>query len=54
LENAETIAERLRVSLPDYMVPSQIHPVADWPLNANGKTDYESLAALLKRGGGWP
>jgi hypothetical protein len=30
------------------MVPSHIYQIADWPLNANGKTDYKSLAALLK------
>jgi hypothetical protein len=31
------------------MVPSSIYHVADWPLNANGKTDYQSLVALLQR-----
>jgi amino acid adenylation domain-containing protein len=34
--------------LPDYMVPSQIYRVADWPLNGNGKTDYTSLTGLLR------
>jgi D-alanine--poly(phosphoribitol) ligase subunit 1 len=36
--------------LPDYMVPSQIRPAADWPLNANGKTDYTSLTRRLHNG----
>jgi hypothetical protein len=34
--------------LPDYMVPSQIYRVANWPLNGNGKTDYTSLTGLLR------
>lgn len=37
-------------SLPDYMVPSQICRAIDWPLNANGKTDYTSLTRLLQNG----
>jgi hypothetical protein len=34
--------------LPDYMVPSQLYRVANWPLNGNGKTDYTSLTGLLR------
>jgi hypothetical protein len=30
------------------MVPSCIHRINDWPLNANGKTDYQSLTAALQ------
>ena len=37
-------------SLPYYMVPSQICRAIDWPLNANGKTDYTSLTRLLQNG----
>src|SRR5262249_55422347 len=39
------IIARCRDTLPSYMVPSRIHRINDWPLNANGKTDYESLTA---------
>jgi D-alanine--poly(phosphoribitol) ligase subunit 1 len=44
---AEIIAE-CRDSLPDYMVPSRICFAAQWPLNANGKTDYALLTRLLQ------
>jgi len=37
-----------RERLPDYMVPSHIHRVTSWPLNANGKTDYAALTSLLR------
>lgn len=42
------IIDSCRDCLPDYMVPSQICHVADWPLNANGKTDYAALMELLE------
>lgn len=45
------IVDRLRAALPAYMVPSEISEIADWPLNANGKTDYKSLLALLQKAG---
>ena len=32
--------------LPDYMVPSDIIPIAEFPLNANGKLDRPALLAL--------
>jgi amino acid adenylation domain-containing protein len=37
-----------RERLPDYMVPSHIHRVTSWPLNANGKTDYAALTSVLR------
>jgi len=39
-----------RERLPDYMVPSDIHRVTSWPLNANGKTDYGALVSHLRNG----
>ncbi|MBX9775275.1 MAG: amino acid adenylation domain-containing protein [Xanthobacteraceae bacterium] len=50
-ESAVEIIERMREVLPAYMVPSEISALADWPLNANGKTDYKSLLALLQKAG---
>ncbi|WP_157653864.1 non-ribosomal peptide synthetase, partial [Burkholderia ubonensis] len=32
--------------LPDYMVPSDIFPIAEFPLNANGKLDRPALLAM--------
>lgn len=51
-KSATEIADRCRDSLPAYMVPSDIREVAAWPLNANGKTDYKSLVALLQNADG--
>jgi D-alanine--poly(phosphoribitol) ligase subunit 1 len=48
-----TVAEILdacRSTLPDYMVPSEIYQPCNWPINANGKTDYTALNALLDDG----
>lgn len=47
---AAEIVAACRDALPDYMVPSQICRAADWPLNANGKTDYNILTGLLENG----
>jgi amino acid adenylation domain-containing protein len=49
-KSADEIIDRCRDSLPSYMVPSRIHEIGDWPLNANGKTDYKSLTARLQTG----
>jgi D-alanine--poly(phosphoribitol) ligase subunit 1 len=46
------IIQACRGSLPDYMVPSHIHCITNWPLNGNGKTDYLSLTGLLRNGDG--
>lgn len=47
-DRADTAAirERLIARLPPYMHPSELHLVAEFPLNANGKVDRK---ALLKR-----
>jgi acyl-coenzyme A synthetase/AMP-(fatty) acid ligase len=47
-KSASEITDRCREQLPAYMVPNQIFNVADWPLNTSGKTDYQSLIALLE------
>lgn len=36
----------LKVQLPWYMVPHQIHEISDFPLNANGKIDKKQLVEL--------
>ncbi len=38
----------MKAHLPAYMVPSDIHCVAELPLNSNGKTDYGQLAERLR------
>jgi amino acid adenylation domain-containing protein len=50
-QTAAEIIDGCRDSLPSYMVPSQIHQITEWPLNANGKTDYKALTALLQAAG---
>ncbi|KAI1293954.1 BcPKS5, polyketide synthase [Xylaria venustula] len=40
------LRSRLSQSLPQYMVPAIIVPVADLPLTANGKTDRKAVQAL--------
>ncbi|WP_169734039.1 non-ribosomal peptide synthetase [Zymobacter palmae] len=39
----ETLNQRLSLRLPDYMVPSAWVPLAEIPLNANGKVDRRAL-----------
>jgi acyl-coenzyme A synthetase/AMP-(fatty) acid ligase len=50
-KSSAEIIHRCRERLPIYMVPSQIYRVADWPLNASGKTDYNSLTKQLRNVG---
>ncbi|WP_431272461.1 AMP-binding protein [Dankookia sp. P2] len=45
---AEAILEACRRMLPPYMVPSQIRPLSDWPVNDHGKADYKRLRQLLE------
>jgi len=42
----QDIADRLRESLPAYMIPTELHWRAELPLTANGKVDRSTLAAL--------
>ncbi|NEA97920.1 non-ribosomal peptide synthetase [Streptomyces sp. SID13726] len=54
---ADTVRERLAVSLPSYMVPAVVHWRERLPLTANGKTDRRTLTALaedLDTGAGEP
>lgn len=46
--SAGEIIERCRRRLPAYMTPSAVHELAEWPLNANGKTDYPALRAVVE------
>ncbi len=41
------VISKLKGLLPIYMVPKAIHPIAKFPLNANGKTDRKALKAML-------
>ena len=43
---AEELRQYLRMKLPDYMVPSELIAVQEFPLTANGKTDRRALSAL--------
>src|SRR5205823_298713 len=45
------ILDRCRRSLPDYMVPGELHRVADMPLNASGKVDRRRLLEMREREG---
>ena len=42
-EDLVGIRERLRATLPDYMVPSHLQWVAEWPLTPSGKRDDATL-----------
>lgn len=44
-DDAEILG-RARRTLPDYMVPSELHRLADMPLNASGKVDRRRLFEL--------
>jgi amino acid adenylation domain-containing protein len=39
----QTISQALKISLPDYMVPSLFIAIDKWPLSANGKIDKKRL-----------
>lgn len=45
--DTEAIRRRVIARLPPYMHPSEIHPIGEWPLNANGKIDRKALRAML-------
>ncbi len=45
---ADALRQRLKQSLPDYMVPSLFQPVDSLPLTPNGKIDRKALPAPLQ------
>lgn len=47
-DNDEDLRHKLAQILPDYMIPHLILGLADFPLNANGKTDRKQLKEMLK------
>jgi acyl carrier protein len=42
----ETLLAFLQIYLPDYMIPTRLHFLDAFPLNANGKIDRQALLAL--------
>jgi amino acid adenylation domain-containing protein len=46
--DVDAVRETVRGRLPSYMVPREIHLVAEFPLNANGKVDRKALAQMLE------
>ena len=45
--DSKALIGHLRGVLPAYMIPTRIHCVPDFPLNANGKTDRKALARSI-------
>lgn len=45
--DVDAVRERLKHSLPSVMVPRELHLMAEFPLNANGKTDRKALVERL-------
>ncbi len=43
----EAVRRRLRVSLPDYMVPTEFFPIAEIPLNKAGKIDRPAIRQMF-------
>ncbi|WP_266064069.1 amino acid adenylation domain-containing protein [Brucella intermedia] len=46
--SSDGIKAALRGLLPYYMLPKELHPLADLPVNANGKIDYRTLENLYR------
>ena len=46
----DDIRARMRLTLPNYMVPAEIHIVEPMPLNINGKVDRKALVAMVQSG----
>ena len=51
LPSAELLRQEMASIVPDYMVPSIIRPVVEFPLTANGKLDRAALLAKIQSGG---
>jgi amino acid adenylation domain-containing protein len=51
LPSAEHLRQEMASIVPDYMVPSIIRPVVEFPLTANGKLDRAALLAKIQSGG---
>jgi amino acid adenylation domain-containing protein len=49
-EAKQDIIALCKEHLPDYMVPSRVSYIRQFPLNANGKTDRNSLLKILQNG----
>ncbi|MFT3759451.1 AMP-binding protein [Thauera sp.] len=45
--DVEVVREQLKQTLPNVMVPRELHLMANFPLNANGKIDRKALIASL-------
>lgn len=48
LVSERSLKEHLALSLPDYMLPSKIYFVAEFPLNTNGKLDRNQLIKMAE------
>jgi len=46
--DVDAVREKLKLGLPSVMVPRDLHLLAEFPLNANGKTDRKALVESLK------
>lgn len=46
--DVDAVRARLKLSLPSVMVPRELHLLAEFPLNANGKTDRKALVERLQ------
>jgi len=46
-EQERLVTDYLKTKLPDYMVPSKVINILEFPLNSNGKTDRKKLKDLL-------
>jgi amino acid adenylation domain-containing protein len=51
IPSAELLRQEMASIVPDYMVPSIIRPVVEFPLTANGKLDRAGLLAKIQSGG---
>lgn len=45
--NNEDVVAQLKTKLPGYMVPANVHFIAPFPLNVNGKTDRKELEKII-------